>query len=61
MSNSRVNTLPNTEEIQYSEIYMTAIENQANIAKMNELEKARSVLRRRHWSIMHLRQMGFKP
>ena len=38
MSNSSVNTLPNTEEIQYSEIYMTAIENQANIAKMNELE-----------------------
>ena len=38
MSNSSVNTLPNTEEIQYSEIYMTAIENQAIIAKMNELE-----------------------
>ena len=38
MSDSSVNTLPNTEEIQYSEIYMTAIENQANIAKMNELE-----------------------
>ena len=38
MSNSSVNTLPNTEEIQYYEIYMTAIENQANIAKMNELE-----------------------
>ena len=38
MSNSSVNTLPNTEEIQYYEIYMTAIENQANITKMNELE-----------------------
>ena len=38
MSNSSVNTLPNTEEIQYSEIYITALENQANIAKMNELE-----------------------
>ena len=38
MSNSSVNTLPNTEEMQYSEIYMTAIENQANITKMNELE-----------------------
>ena len=38
MSNSSVNTLPNTEEIQYYEIYMTAIENQVNIAKMNELE-----------------------
>ena len=38
MSNSNVNTLPNTEEIQYSEIYKTAIENQANIAKMNALE-----------------------
>ena len=30
MSNSSVNTFPNTEEIQYSEIYMTAIENQTN-------------------------------
>ena len=30
--------MPNTEEIQYSYIYITAIENQANIAKMNELE-----------------------
>ena len=38
MSNISVNTLPNTEEIQYSEFYMTAIANQANIAKMNELE-----------------------
>ena len=38
MSDSTVNTLPNTKEIQYSKIYMTAIENQANIAKMNELE-----------------------
>ena len=38
MSNSSVTTLPNTEEIQYFEIYMTAIENQANTAKMNELE-----------------------
>ena len=36
MLNSTVNTLPHTEEIQCSEIYMTAIENQANIAKMNE-------------------------
>ena len=35
MSNSSVNTLPNTEEIQYYEIYMTAIQNQAIIAKMN--------------------------
>ena len=38
MSNSSVNTLPNTEEIQYSEIYMMATENQTNIAKINELE-----------------------
>ena len=38
MLNSTVNTLPYTEEIQYSEIYMTAIENEANIAKMNEPE-----------------------
>ena len=38
MSNSNVNTLPNTEEIQYSEIYMTAIEKKANIATINELE-----------------------
>ena len=38
MSNSSVNTLPNTEEIQYSEIYMTAIEKKANIATINELE-----------------------
>ena len=38
MSNSCVSTLPNTEEIQYSEICMTAIENQTNIAKINELE-----------------------
>ena len=37
MSNSSVNTLPNTKEMQYSEIYMTAIENLANIAKINEL------------------------
>ena len=41
MSNSSVNTLPSTEEIQYSKIYMTAIENQANIAKMNELESSK--------------------
>ena len=38
MSNSNVNTLPITKEMQYSEIYMTAIENLANIAKINELE-----------------------
>ena len=38
MSNSSVNTLPNTKEIQYSEIYMAAIENQTNIEKLNELE-----------------------
>ena len=38
MLNTSVNTLPNTKEVQYSEIYMTAIENQAKIAKMNELE-----------------------
>ena len=38
MSNSSVNTLPNTEEIQYSKIYKIAIKYQANIAKMNELE-----------------------
>ena len=38
MSNSSVNTLPNTKEIQYSEIYMIALENQANTAKVNELE-----------------------
>ena len=38
MSNSSVNTLPNTEKIHYSEIHMSAIENQANPAKMNELE-----------------------
>ena len=38
MSNSSANTLTNIEEIQYSEIYMTAIENQANISKMNELQ-----------------------
>ena len=38
MSNTSVNTLPNTEEIQYFEIYLTAIENQAYRAKMNELE-----------------------
>ena len=37
MSNNSVNTLLNTKEIQYSEIYLTAIENQANIAKMNEV------------------------
>ena len=37
MSNNSVNTSPNTEEIQYSEIYLTAIENQANIAKTNEV------------------------
>ena len=37
MSHSSVNTLLITVEIQYSEIYMTAIENQSNIAKMNEL------------------------
>ena len=36
MSNNSLNTLQNTEEIQYSEIYMTAIENQANIEKKNE-------------------------
>ena len=41
MSNSSVNTLPNTEEIQYSEIYMTAIENQANIT--NECWKKQEV------------------
>ena len=40
MSYSSVNTLPNTEKKkkQYSEIYMTEIENQANRAKMTELE-----------------------
>ena len=38
MSNRSVNTLPNTEETQYYEIYMTAIQNQAIIAKMNELK-----------------------
>ena len=41
MSHSSVNTLPNTEKKkkkQYSEIYMTEIENQANRAKMTELE-----------------------
>ena len=38
MSNSSVNTLPNTKEMQYFEIYIRAIENKANIAKMNELE-----------------------
>ena len=38
MLNTSVNTLPNTKEVQYSEIYVTAIENQAKIAKMNELE-----------------------
>ena len=38
MSNSSISILPNTEEIQYSEIYMTAIENQANIEETNELE-----------------------
>ena len=48
MSNSSVNTLPNTAEMQCSEIYMKAIENQVNIvkmniAKMNELEKARKL------------------
>ena len=31
MSNISANTLPNTEEMQYSEIYMTAIEKQAKI------------------------------
>ena len=31
MSNISANTLPNTKEMQYSEIYMTAIENHANI------------------------------
>ena len=54
MSNSSVNTLPNTEEIQYSEIYMTAIENQTN-EWTRKLEKARSVLwRKRYQPIMHL-------
>ena len=40
MSHSSVNTLQNTEKKkkQYSEIYMTEIENQANRAKMTELE-----------------------
>ena len=38
MSNSSANTLTNIEEIQYSEIYMTTIKNQANISKMNELQ-----------------------
>ena len=38
MSNSSVNTLPNTKEMQYFEIYIRAIENKANIAKMDELE-----------------------
>ena len=38
ISNSSVNTLPNTDEIQYSDIYMTAKENQANITEINELE-----------------------
>ena len=38
MLNTSVNTLPNTKEVQYSEIYVTAIENQAKIAKINELE-----------------------
>ena len=36
--NNSLNALSNTEEIQYSEIYMTAIENQAKIAKIYELE-----------------------
>ena len=31
MSHISANTLPNTKEMQYSEIYSTAIENQANI------------------------------
>ena len=38
ISNSSVNALSNTKEIQYSEIYMTAIENQLKTAKMNHQE-----------------------
>ena len=60
LSKISVNTLPNTEEIQYSEIYMTATENQVN-EWTRKLVKARSVLwRRRHWPIVHFSPMGFK-
>ena len=47
MSNSSVNTLPNTEEIQYSEIYMTAIENQANITKMNAGKSKKCIVKKK--------------
>ena len=47
MSNNSVNTLPNTEEIQYSEIYMTAIENQANITKMNAGKSKKCIVKKK--------------